>query len=165
VRRIRPHLTYANVMAKLTYSNVVSTLCLFLILGGVAWAATNLPERSVGPTQLRKNAVRSWKVKNHTLKRIDLAPGVLPSGSGEGFTDIHYYGTFNQTSGTTAQAECPPQQKVVGGGGLLNFRAGALSASIPFGDNNSGNEGWFVQAAGKDDLPRGAISVAVLCAS
>jgi hypothetical protein len=34
----------------LTYSNVVSTICLFILLGGVSWAATSLPKNSVGST-------------------------------------------------------------------------------------------------------------------
>jgi hypothetical protein len=33
---------------KLTYANVMSTLCFFLLLGGGAYAATQLPKNSVG---------------------------------------------------------------------------------------------------------------------
>jgi hypothetical protein len=42
----------------LTYSNVVSTLCLALLLcGGTAYAATALAKSSVGSKQLKKEAV------------------------------------------------------------------------------------------------------------
>ena len=34
---------------RLSYANVVSTLCLFLLLGGGAYAATKLAKNSVGP--------------------------------------------------------------------------------------------------------------------
>ena len=44
--------------SKLTYANVVSSLCLFLLLGGgAAFAATRLPKNSVGAKQLKEGAV------------------------------------------------------------------------------------------------------------
>jgi len=47
-----------HLRAKLTYSNVISTLCLVLLLGGgTAYAATHLPRNSVGAGQIRKGAV------------------------------------------------------------------------------------------------------------
>ena len=47
---------------RLTYSNVVSTLCLFLLLGGgAAYAASHLGKNSVGSKQLKKNAVITTK--------------------------------------------------------------------------------------------------------
>jgi hypothetical protein len=49
--------------SKLTYSNVVSTLCLFLVLGGTgAYAATQLAKNSVGSKQLKRGAVTLVKV-------------------------------------------------------------------------------------------------------
>ena len=48
---------------KLTYSNVISTLCLMLLLGGgTAYAATHLPKNSVGAGQLKKGAVTPAKL-------------------------------------------------------------------------------------------------------
>lgn len=48
MRRIRNRLTYAN---------VVSTLCLFALLGGVGYAAKTLPKNSVGSEQIKPQAV------------------------------------------------------------------------------------------------------------
>jgi hypothetical protein len=49
--------------AKLTYSNVISTLCLVLLLGGgTAYAASQLGKESVGARQLRKEAVTPAKL-------------------------------------------------------------------------------------------------------
>jgi hypothetical protein len=49
--------------AKLTYSNVVSTLCLLLLVGGgTAWAATTLPKNSVGAKQIKNGAVGPEKL-------------------------------------------------------------------------------------------------------
>lgn len=48
---------------KLTYSNVASTLCLFLLLGGgTAFAATELAKNSVGTKQLKNKAVTPAKL-------------------------------------------------------------------------------------------------------
>jgi hypothetical protein len=49
---------------KLTYANVMSTLCFFLLLGGGAYAAGQLGKNSVGTKQLKNNAVSSPKIKN-----------------------------------------------------------------------------------------------------
>jgi hypothetical protein len=57
-----------------TYANVVSTLCLFLLLGGTsALAATQLAHNSVGPNQLQKNAVRTGKIAAEAVKAGKLA--------------------------------------------------------------------------------------------
>ena len=53
----------SGVRRKLTYSNVVSTLCLFLVLGGTgAYAATQLAKNSVGAKQLKRGAVTLVKI-------------------------------------------------------------------------------------------------------
>ena len=62
---------------RLTYANVVSTICLFIVLGGGAWAATALPRNSVGTRQLRKNAVTGAKVRNHSLTGADIKAATL----------------------------------------------------------------------------------------
>src|SRR6476620_7771496 len=66
-----------KIRAKLTYSNVISTLCLFLILGGGAYAAARLPKNSVGPRQIKPNAVSGTKVKNGTLTGADINASTL----------------------------------------------------------------------------------------
>jgi hypothetical protein len=62
--RIRPHLNY---------SNVVSTICLFILLGGGAYAAVKLPKNSVGTKQLKKNAVKGSKVADGSLTAADIS--------------------------------------------------------------------------------------------
>lgn len=63
---------------KLTFSNAIACVALFVALGGVAYAAV-LPKNSVGTKQLKKNAVTSAKVKDHSLQATDFAGG-LPAG-------------------------------------------------------------------------------------
>jgi len=54
----------------LTYSNVVSTLCLFLLLGGVAYAASQLAPNSVGTKQLKNGAVTLKKINKQAQKEL-----------------------------------------------------------------------------------------------
>ena len=62
---------------KLTYANVVSTLCLFLLLGGGAYAATKLPKNSVGSKQLKNGAVTGQKVAANTLTGANINASTL----------------------------------------------------------------------------------------
>lgn len=73
---------------KLSYANVASTLALTIALGGTgAWAASKLPDRSVGEFQLRsgavtaekirKNAVTAPKIKAEAVKQGKIANGSI----------------------------------------------------------------------------------------
>ena len=70
-RRLRPRLTYAN---------IVSTVCLFVLLGGSATAAVVLAKNSVKNKHIAKNAVTTQKVKNGSLLKADFKAGQLPQG-------------------------------------------------------------------------------------
>src|SRR5262245_25792513 len=67
----------AELRPRLSYANVVSTACLFVLLGGAAYAAVELPKNSVGKKQLKKNAVTGIKVKDRSLTGSDLDLGTL----------------------------------------------------------------------------------------
>ena len=85
---------------RLTYANVVSTACLFILLGGGAYAATHLGRNSVGSKQIRRNAVTSPKVKDHSLLGKDFKAGQLPSGetgppgSARAYAEVNAGGKF-----------------------------------------------------------------------
>lgn len=66
MKRLRAHLTYAN---------VVATLALFLVLaGGTAFAAKNLlPKNSVGTKQLKNGAVTGAKLKDGSVTGAKIA--------------------------------------------------------------------------------------------
>jgi hypothetical protein len=72
---------------RLTYANVMATVAAFLALGGVGYAATTLPDNSVGTRQIKSKAVTLNKIaaaaqvalKGHTgpagARGADGAPG------------------------------------------------------------------------------------------
>jgi hypothetical protein len=65
-------------LPRLTYANVVSTLCLFLLLGGTsALAATQLAKNSVGTKQIKKNAVATAKIKNSAITTNKIKNGAV----------------------------------------------------------------------------------------
>jgi hypothetical protein len=70
----------SRISSKLSYGNVMSSLALFLALGGVSYAATALPNNSVGTPQLRNGAVNSAKVAHHSLRAADFARRQLVRG-------------------------------------------------------------------------------------
>jgi hypothetical protein len=78
-----------TIRRRLTYANVVSTLALFLVVaGGAAWAA-RVPKKSVGPRQLKANAVTTAKIKANAvttrkIKRNSIATGKIKNGAIEG---------------------------------------------------------------------------------
>jgi hypothetical protein len=65
----------SKIKSRITYANVTSTLAVFIVLGGGAYAASTLPKNSVGSKQIKKNAVTSAKVKNGTLTVKDAKAG------------------------------------------------------------------------------------------
>jgi hypothetical protein len=64
ISRLRP---------KLTYSNAIATIALFIALGGAAVAA-GLPKKSVGPKQLKRGAVTSKALRRAAVTSPKLAP-------------------------------------------------------------------------------------------
>jgi hypothetical protein len=61
---------------RMTYANVVSSLCLFFVLaGGSAFAASQITG-----AQIASNAITSAKVKNGSLLKVDFKSGQLPKG-------------------------------------------------------------------------------------
>ncbi len=56
-----------QIRKRLTYANVTSTLALFLVIGGATAIAAKVPRHSVGPRQLKANAVTTLKIKANAV--------------------------------------------------------------------------------------------------
>jgi hypothetical protein len=61
---------------KLTYSNVLASLALFVALSGVAVAA-GLPNNSVGAHKLKNGAVTTKKLRKEAVTALKIAPGAV----------------------------------------------------------------------------------------
>jgi hypothetical protein len=98
-----------NLRKHLTYANVVSTICLFLLFGGVAYAGTQLAKGSVGVNQLKAeavtkpklhaNSVNSKKVVNGSLTGEDINASTL--GKVPSATNAEHAATATSASSAT----------------------------------------------------------------
>jgi hypothetical protein len=67
-----------QIRKRLTYANVVSSICLFLLLGGAtALAAGQLGKNTVGSKQLKKNAVTAAKIKKNAVTEAKVASNAV----------------------------------------------------------------------------------------
>jgi len=111
---------------KLTYANVISTLCLFLLLGGgAAFAASKLGKNSVGTKQIKNGAVTGIKIKKRTITgtQVNLAKlGTVPSAKNAN----------TATTAGTANALSPPEAiHLVGMSGQPAFEGGSVGYGEP----------------------------------
>lgn len=133
-----------SIRKRLTYANVMSSIAVFLVLGGgAAFAATKLSKNSVGTKQLKnnavttakikKNAVTGAKVKNNSLTGSDIDASTLGTVPKSTKTDqiVNVFFTANEGApqqtilnlgGLSIQATCP------GGGGDIELE-GTTSVS------------------------------------
>ena len=171
---------------RLTYSNVMATVAVFVALGGTSYAAITLPRNSVGSNQLKRNAVTSTDVKDRSLGARDLSlaartflkgqrgpqgeRGVQgPPGGSDGSTTTvvvthrtNSDGRVNFGEVTSATATCQPGEKVLGGGVRVDTGTDlAVRESYP----NLNNTAWTGRV-GNDDLSGvGSYTVTAVCAS
>jgi hypothetical protein len=135
-------------LPRLTYANVVATLAIFIALGGISFAATNLGKNSVGTKQIKNNAVTKKKIKKKAVSTNRLAAKAVTGGkigpqavkpgkiAGEAVT------TSKIASQAVTQGKVDPnllatidedaQLKVLNGdGSVLGTLAGVLPSGIP----------------------------------
>jgi hypothetical protein len=62
------------------YANVVSTLALFIALGGASYAAIKLPKDSVGNRHLKNGAIATDNIKDGAITRDKIRNGAVGTG-------------------------------------------------------------------------------------
>lgn len=140
---------------------VLAGLALLVALSGTGYAANVLPKNSVGTIQLRASSVTSPKVRDGSLRAVDLAPAArlaLKGAKGDkgdagtaglsGLETVGASSTFDSSKSKTLVVRCPAGKRLVGGGAGAWGRAMifvpdgiALTASHPFDDT-----GWLAAA-------------------
>jgi hypothetical protein len=144
----------ARLRPRLSYANVIATLALFLVLGGgAAFAATQLPKNSVGARQLKKHAVTPAKLSASTVNQLRGATG--PQGP---------KGAKGATGAKGAKGDVGPrgQSGAKGDTGATGQDAGPLFLGLTSGPGVEFPEGADsnVVAARLKDLPAGSYAVA-----
>ena len=103
--RLRPRLSYANVMV---------TILTFIVLGGGAYAATQLPRNSVGSKQIRKGSIKPSDLSAKAKRALVGATGPtgaqgLPGPPGAaGPSDV-----FFQSNAQGATISCCPRTTIL----------------------------------------------------
>jgi hypothetical protein len=116
VKQLRKHLTY---------SNIVGTLALFLVLtGATAFAAGQLGKNSVGSKQLKKNAVTAAKIKKNAVTTAKIKKDAVTGAK------VNESTLATVPSAGIASALTPPEAvHIVGAPGEPAFENGAHNLS------------------------------------
>ena len=127
-----------------TYSEIVSTMALFVALGGVSYAAIVLPRDSVGKKQLKDRSVGADELAPSSVSTPALTPEVrraIRSGAEpRTFSASKSLGPNGagvpQPAGSsvTAEAICPKGSLTVGGGYAIDGPGQIVSTSAPAPD-------------------------------
>ena len=115
------------------YANVASTLALFVALSGGAYAATALPAKSVGPAQMKKNAVTRDKNKKNAVDGSKVAKASL---TGDDIKESTLGGVPSATladTATSAAAIGKVTYKTAPGTAAGNNRIGGATATCDAG--------------------------------
>ncbi|MBS1895153.1 MAG: hypothetical protein JST59_27960 [Actinobacteria bacterium] len=168
-----------RISGKLTYSNVISTICLVLLVGGGTAYAAGLGRESVGTRQLKKEAVTPTKLSAASKAALTGPKGATGATGAAGATGPRgpqgVPGAAGATKvqvvvGTEANgsfAHCAAGQVAVGGGGFVP--TGVLYASEPLVGEAAATtgqtpDGWFAKGENTANVQVPAIAYA-LCAS
>jgi hypothetical protein len=156
-----------RVRGKLSYANVVSTICLFVVLGGTAYAASQLPKNSVGTKQLKNGAVSLAKINSAAKSSLKGAAGPQgpqgapgPAGAAGATKVVVREGEFEEGG---AVASCNPGEVAVGGGGETATIKQLLWGSKPISEGGK-PVAWFAggETAEGAEVP---VKAYVVCAS
>jgi hypothetical protein len=119
----------SKLRGRLSFANVMSVIAVFIALGGASYAAVKLPKNSVGPKQLKKDAVTTAKIKNGAVTgpKLNLSTlGTVPEAS-------HANSADHATAADHANgADHANSADTVGGLSVVKFaRAGPASLASP----------------------------------
>jgi hypothetical protein len=182
-------------LSRLSFSNVIAIIALFVALGGSSYAAITLPKNSVGPKQIEKNAVRSVEVKPRSLLKSDLKKSAIQSLQGAqgpqgpqglqgpqgapgapGATKViardSAFTVIAPDTNDNAQVDCLPGETATGGGiETTNGHTGDMMAGVsrPVSGADDKPTGWYVRAfnidRNEDDMGNISVRAYVVCAS
>jgi hypothetical protein len=134
--------------AKLTFANAVACLALFVALGGISYAALQLPKNSVGSKQLKRNAVTPAKLSPAAKRALTGPAGPQgkegPAGpQGPGAVTIDFPAPEAQTvaatfNGVQVKTICEPTSVQIAletSGGTGTLQASGTSNNYNLGED------------------------------
>jgi hypothetical protein len=115
-----------QIRKRLTYANVMSSIAVFLVIGGAsAFAASQLGKNSVGSKQLKKNSVTAAKIKKNAVTGAKIKDGTITGSK----INLGTVGTVPSATNATNAGNA----NTVGGMhvGKLQFSSGISTAKTP----------------------------------
>jgi hypothetical protein len=141
----------ARIRSRLTYANVVATLCLFIVLGGSGYAAVQITGRQVKNGSLTGADIKNKSLTSKDIKgpvgvskltRVEVSKPVAPGG----IDDV--------------TATCPAGQGVVSGG----FRSVSAGSEVFFSDSFGAPNSWAVGLDNFRSSQTGTVTAEAYCA-
>lgn len=137
-----------KIRARLTYANVMSSIAVFLVLGGGAALAAKhqLAKNSVGTRQLKKNAVTKAKIKKNSIVTAKIKNDAVNGAKVDEATLSTVPSATNATNATnaTVASSLTPTEAIhlVGAPGQPGFEGGSHNyvpeGPVPYGFNPVG---------------------------
>jgi len=166
---------------RFTYANVISTICLIMLVGGgTAFAASQLEKESVGSKQLKKEAVTPAKLsakakatltgpagpvgpKGATGATGPAGPAGAPGTSAAVSTELVSAVTANDTTTPKETAAACPSGTVLSGGYVLNSNGnpGVVLRTTRSYAPDTGT--WLVRAVNSGNAENWALTVVAVC--
>jgi hypothetical protein len=145
MRRIRSHLTYANVIA---------TLAMFVALGGSTYAVA-----TIGADDIKRNAVRSKHIKKRAVTSRKIDSGAIRAKA-LGPISTRSSGATLQPGASlpSASVSCRPGEQAIGGGS----RGGAPDLSVITSALDLEDNGWAAVYR-NDGTTSASFSAEVIC--
>jgi hypothetical protein len=145
-----------QIRKRLTYANVMSSIAVFLVLGGAtALAAGQLGKNSVGSKQIKKDAVTAAKIKKSAVTTEKIAPGAITGAK----VNLASLGTVpNATKAATATNAT----------NAANATNATNAANATNADNLVGQQSFFVRLNPGESQTlanNGAVSLIAQCAT
>jgi len=163
-----------TIRRRLTYANVMSTIAVFLVVGG-ATAFAALGKNTVGSKQLKKNAVTTAKIKNNAVTTAKIKAGSVTAGKlGDGSVSVTKLADASITEGKLANGAITEGKLANNAvtGAKINASSTPFSqvvyeargnATVALPNGGGGvyplSNGSYTQAANRDDSYMGALDV------
>jgi hypothetical protein len=132
-----------QIRKRLTYANVMSSIAVFLVLGGATALAAGLAKNSVGSKQLKKNAVTAAKIKKNAVTTAKIKNSAVTTAKikNEAVTGAKVNeATLGTVPSATLATSIPPAEAthIVGAPGQPGFENGGRNFTEGFKTNPVG---------------------------